>query len=307
MNSNGNNSTTLADTFGTQFIDTIVHGAELEVSFTMTLSSYTDIDTVALAFTLKILFVKIRFNLEFGSEDFGSSYGIDFEVIKIIGGPPNSSLPPEPTFKDAVEYINNFNNNYEQLYRNYDASNNNTLDKIEPVGFMLSSTNDVLDAMEEEGIAIFDKKMDGLGKVFQHISYWQAKLERVRSDVEDLYKKDPKLLKEMYHPYVTQWQKVMDKLDEKMNECANFGALLYSEIIKTTTKVSELYPKVGTPDDDLIRGLIGEYYLPDLVHFGDYEPLKDTYYIGYAIRDEETVVTRKKNEALDEGSPQTYP
>jgi len=276
-----------ADRFGTKFIDTIVYGAQLDVSFKV--KSTEDIDSTAITAYLygrinaKKIDIEVEANFTLIDEEFNKKY-----TLEIKSEPLGISLENEnanPSFDEVVEMIDEFNRKYTEQFENFDISNTPLLEKIQAVGFTLSETSDRVESLNELQQRVLNSRMDELAKVFYKARYWQAKLERMRSDLESPYKDDEKLRTQMYNPYIRQWQRVMAKLDEKIHECLVFRSLPIAEIIKDTTVVPDFYPDAA--DDDLVLGLMGEFYIPSPVQINDHEPLKDTYYIGYAIRDEE--------------------
>ena len=277
-----------ADRFGTKFIDTIVYGAQLDVSFKV--KSTEDIDSTAITAYLygrinaKKIDIEVEANFTLIDEEFNKKY-----TLEIKSEPLGISLENKnanPSFDEVVEMIDEFNRKYTEQFENFDISNTPLLETIQAVGFTLSETSDRVESLNELQQRVLNSRMDELAEVFYKARYWQAKLERMRSDLEYPYKDDEKLRTQMYNPYIRQWQEVMEKLDEKIHECLKFRSLPITDIIKDTTVVPDVYPDAA--DDDLVLGLMGEFYIPSPVQINDHEPLKDTYYIGYAIRDEET-------------------
>jgi len=281
-----------ADTFGTEFIDTIVYGAQLDVSFKVTSSE--DIDDTAITAYLygrinaKKISIEVEANFTLIDEDFNKKY--DLEISSQALGISVDNSNANPSFDEVVEMIDDFNQKYTEQFENFDISDTPLLETIQPVGFMLSNTADRVEALNEFQQVVLKARMDEVAEVFYKARYWQAKLETMRKELENPYKIEEKYRTEVYNPYIIQWRNVMDKLDQKIDECLEFRSLPIAEIINGTTVVPEFYPDAA--DDDLVLGLIGKYYIKSPVQISDHEPLKDTYYIGYGIRKEGTVTMK---------------
>jgi len=276
----------LTNTFGTRFIDTIIYGAQLDVSFTVTSVESLDITDIeaSLKGSIGTGALDIDFAAKFETQEGQERATYSMEIAAEASG-VQVTIPANPSFEQVVDIINRFNEEYEEKFKNFEVDNNPLLERIEPVGFLLSSTADRIGALKRIETDALEDKMNDLGKVFSETMYWKAKLSIINRGLKTRYESNHKLRNEMYNPYILQQEVVMKSLNAKRDECLAFRSLSMSDLIAPNTSIPDPYPKVGSKEEDVLRGLSGEHYIPDPVKIGNYTPLQGMYYIGFALKD----------------------
>merc|ERR1740124_2130694 len=92
----------------------------------------------------------------------------------------------------------------------------------------------------------------------------------------------------MYKPYKTIQKDAMVDLEDKIDECiayrANNFENLFAGEVPNEYPVPEEYPSVGSPEEEVYRGLCGEHYLKPVVIEGRSLD-DDVYYIGCALKE----------------------
>ena len=275
----------LTSKYGTKFIDEIVYGAQLDVTFTVT--SQTDIDMNEIEAELKgkvgIGVLSIEFAGKFNKGKHGEEAQYNMSIIAEATG-VLVTIPPNPTFEQVTKIIEDFNDAYHEKFNNFSVENGNPLLKdIEPVGFMLSGTADRIPTLNRMQVARLEDKMKDLEKVLRKTVLWKAKLNAIDSDLIERYKRDPKGQSEMYNPYIKIQRDAMAILEDKMDECIAYRAKDLEKLIEE--EVPKAYPTAGSPDEDVYRGLCGEYYFPTPVKI-EGKSLDDVYYEGIAVKND---------------------
>jgi len=281
----------LADNFGTQFVDTIVYGAQLDVSFTVKASKDIDIEEIEAELkgrigtgALNIEFAA-KFKKQDGQERAAYNMNIAAEATGVL-----VTIPANPDFETVDKIIDDFNIEYTTKFEDFKIEDIPLLEQIEPVGFMLSATADRIDTLNKMEVAVLEDRMEKLGRSFSDTMLWKAKLNLIDRDLKTRYESNHKLRVEMYHPYIKQQQVKMKALNDKINEYLAFRASSLTVLVASNTTVPDVYPMIGSADEGVMRGLSGEYFLPDPVKFGDHDPLQDMYYIGFALGDEDEMI-----------------
>jgi len=274
----------LASNFGTLFVDTIVYGAQLDVAFTVTSTEDIDLQEIEAELKGKIgtgplnIDFEAKFQKQEGQQTATYNMNIDAEATGVL-----VTIPANPTFAQVAEIIENFNVEYATKFEDFRIENIPLLEQIEPVGFMLSSTADRIQTLDKMEMAILEDRMDDLGRSFSDTMLWKAKLNSIDRNLKTRYESDHKLRVEMYNPYTLQQRSAMKALNDKINECLAFRASSLSVLVASNTTVPAAYPIVGSSDEGILRGLSGEYYLPEPVRIGEHDPLQDIFYIGFAL------------------------
>jgi len=274
----------LANNFGTLFVDTIVYGAQLDVSFTITSTEDIDIEEIEVGIkggidnngALDVEFAA-KFEKQDGQERAVYNIYISAEATGVF-----VSIPVNPTFEQVAKIIEDFNIEYATKFEDFNMEDIPFWGQIEPVAFRLSATADRIDTLDKMEVAVLEEKMEKLGRAFSDTMLWKTKLNVINRDLRIRYESNHKLRVEMYNPYIKQQRMKMKALNEKINECLAFRASSLSVLVAST--VPDAYPIVGSADEDVFRGLSGEYYSSDPVEFGSHEPLQDMYYIGFALK-----------------------
>ena len=279
----------LTSKYGTKFIDTVVYGAQLDVTFTVT--SQTDIDMDEIEAELKgkigIGVLSIEFDAKFNkgnsSEEAQYNMSIKAEATGVL-----VTIPANPTFKQVTEIIQDFNVAYRKKFDNFSVEKDNPLLKnIEPVGFMLSNIADRIPTLDPMQVARLEDKMEDLEKVFRKTVLWKAKLNAIDSDLKERYERDHKQRVEMYNPYINIQRDAMAILEDKMDECITYRAKDLEKLI--AQEVPTAYPSTGSPEEDVYRGLCGEYFFPSPVKI-EGNSLDDVYYVGFAVKNDDKFV-----------------
>jgi hypothetical protein len=279
----------LTKTYGTKFIDTVVYGAQLDVTFTVT--SETDIDMNEIEAELKgkigIGVLSIEFDAKFNKGTHGEEAQYNMSIKAEATG-VLVTIPANPTFTQVTEIIQDFNDAYRKKFDNFSVEKDNPLLKdIEPVGFMLSGTADKIPTLDPMQVARLEDKMEDLEKVFRKTVLWKAKLNAIDSDLKERYERNHRLRTEMYNPYIKIQRDAMADLEDKMDECIAYRAKDLEKLI--AQEVPTAYPSTGSPEEDVYRGLCGEYYFPSPVKI-EGKSLDDVYYEGFAVKNDDKFV-----------------
>jgi len=281
----------LTNNFGTLFVDKIIYGAQLDLFFTVT--SNEDIDVEEIEAQLKGKIGKGPLDIEFEAK-FKKQEGEERAVynMNIYGEAAGVHVvvPANPDFEKVSEIIDGFNERYTTKFENLDLEGNLFTNGIEPIGFELSSMADRIERLNEMEVAILEDRMDELGRSFSNTMLWKTKLNMINRDLRTRYESNHKLRVEMYNPYIQQQQRKMKDLNDKINELLRYRASPLSVLVGSNTTVPNAYPLVGSNDEDILRGLSGEYYLEGPVRIGGHEPLQDMYYIGFALEIEDRMI-----------------
>jgi len=273
----------IVEKYGDRFVDTIVYGAHLDVAFTVLSTEDINIKEfeAELKFRIGIGIFSVTFMKKFkkftGTEK--ATYEMDIEV-KSTG--VHLNVPANPTFLEACNIIKEFNNEYEKKVRNF--GNNSFLDSFQPVGFMISSTADRINTLDKMQMAAYNSRMNDVAEVLANAIYWRSKIEVVDQDLKYRYERDHKNRVEMYQPYYQKKEKAMQALEDKIDEYKAFRAESISYLISPSTKVPDAYPKIGSAEESILRGLCGEHYIPSPVAIGGRSLLDNNiHYIGFSI------------------------
>eukprot|EP00546_Thalassionema_frauenfeldii_P001692 CAMPEP_0178932612 /NCGR_PEP_ID=MMETSP0786-20121207/22737_1 /TAXON_ID=186022 /ORGANISM="Thalassionema frauenfeldii, Strain CCMP 1798" /LENGTH=429 /DNA_ID=CAMNT_0020609969 /DNA_START=351 /DNA_END=1637 /DNA_ORIENTATION=- len=279
----------IADIYGTKFIDQMIYGAQLDVIFTVT--STTDIDLTEIEAEVKgkigIGPLSIGFEAKFSKQEGSSSSDMTMSIVAQASGVPINP-PPNPTFNKTNEIIEQFNARYDELLSStadLDTIEDeaNVLKQLSPVGFTLASVADYLPKLDEFEVAALDNKMSELRDVFYSALFWRSQLLAGKDIQEALYP-DPRDREEIFQPYVGEMNRVIDKLDAKVEECLLFRRQPLASIIGrggTFVPVPEMYPK-SEQEINVVKGLKGDLYIPSPVVIGD-SRFEQVHYIGFAL------------------------
>ena len=139
---------TIADLYGTKFVDQVVYGAQLDVRYTV--SSEQDIDTEEIEVELKgkigVGPLSISFEAKFEKQTGSSESQYDLSIVAESSG-VNVDIPSNPSFDQVNDIINKFNKRYDDMLtalkdREQVDDHTNVLNRLSPVGFTLNSITD---------------------------------------------------------------------------------------------------------------------------------------------------------------------
>ena len=274
------------DNFGTGFVDTVVYGAQLDVTFAVT--STEDIDMEELEAELKgsigvgPLSIEFQANFEKGKSSAKALYNM---AISAEASGVFVPIPANPTFEAMNDIIKNFNEKYEKKFENYREGGNPLLEQIQPVGFSVSSIADKIQRLNNMESSLLEDRMQALEEAFRRTLFWKAKLISINQDLKNRYDKDHKLRVNVYKPYAEKVRAALLGLENNLKKCIDFRARTVEEIINAPEEdVPKPYPDASSSEEDLYRGLCGEYYIASPVQIGEHAPLEDMYYTGFAIK-----------------------
>jgi len=274
--------------YGTKFIDHIVYGAQLDITFTVT--SKTDIDMDEIEAELKgkigVGALSINFDAKFkkknSKEEAQYNLSINADATGVL-----VTIPSNPSFEQVTQIIDDFNDAYHKKFDNFSETENPLLKEIEPVGFMLSGIADMIPTWKPTLISPLEDRMEDLEKVLRNTVLWKAKLNAVDTILKERCERDHKFRTVMYDRYKKIQKDVMVDLEDKIDECIAYRAgkfeNLFAGEVPNEYPVPEEYPVVCSPEEEVYRGLCGEHYLNPVVIEG--KSLDDVYYIGYALKE----------------------
>ena len=281
------------ENFGTKFVESVVYGAQLDVTYTLTSDHDFDTESIKAELEGKVgvpsagpLEIKFKAKFEKGKQSEKKSHQMRIDV-KAIG--VTICVPANLSFEEVTKIIDTFNKEYKAKFNGFDPTKKTALlNEIVPVGFMLGSTaHRVKSRLHKSNLTLLHKRMAQLGEVFHQTLFWMGKLESVNRELYLRYDNDPRLRKLMYDPYLKQQEKVIGSLEEKLNELLSFRAKPMSDLIMADVQIPTVYPQRGTKEEDAIRGLCGELYIANPVTISPYDPFEDLYYEGFGLKEGE--------------------
>lgn len=280
----------LADVYGTKFIDRIVYGAQLDVLFTVTASEDIDLQEIEAELRGKIGVgpLSVSFEAKF-SQTTGSAQSAYTMTIEASATGVDFSVPPNPTFNQTNDLINDFNAKYDELRTAVSDGETvdlekNVLNQLSPVGFTLSSIADYTTALNELEVAALDSKMQDLRSVFYSALFTKAQLI-VAAETQAAIYSDPRERDEIFDPYSQIKDIVVTNLDAKIDECLVFRRQPFERIVgrdgTDVAVVPEIYPKTEQ-DNAMLEGLKGDAYLASPVTLGT-SRFQGYHYVGFAL------------------------
>lgn len=236
--------------YGTHFIHKIVYGAQLEVKYTLTSDEDTDLQDLAAELKGSIgvgmfkLNVKGDVNVRKGHTS--SNYSLDIKVQYCgVKGPP---FPANPSFEQVEKLISKFNKEYK-----YSRS----IDKVGPVGFILSPIADhVHGVFDEEKHIWLRNQLECCGKTFQEALYWDARLSTALEEFQLSCGGNAKERIHIVNPYKEKVRKEQKRLRKRSKNCIKFNSMSVDEIIN-----QEPPEMLSMDEEELLHELIGEGYL----------------------------------------------
>jgi len=281
------NRNQIAADFGTKFIDQIVHGAQLDVIFTVTSAEDIDLQEIEAELKGKIGVGKLSvgFAAKFEKKSGSTQSELQMSIVAQASG-VDFPTPSNPSFEDVNKLIDDFNEKYAELLdiakegETVDTESN-VLKQLSPVGFTLSSIADHVGKADKLEAALLDSRREDLQKVFYEALVWKETLKRASDEVEAVYAPDPRIREELFEPYEQEVNARLNNLDDKLDECLFYRRLTIQQLVGSSpVEVPELYPQGF--DEDLLQGLRGEAFIRSPLTIGD-STFDNYHYIGFAF------------------------
>lgn len=280
----------IAELYGTQFVQSIQYGAELEVYHTI-----TSTEEITIEFVEGELGVRIGvcpFCLKFNIANFRQTNAdaASFEVhinteMRVIG---IDLIPPQnPSYEQTLKFIDDFNTKYDELYdirKNWShfEEDTNLLNHFSPVAFNLGSITDYDTKLDASDIATFERNMREVKSIISVSLYWKAQLLAMIDTQENIYM-DAMEKNEIFMPYKRAADNVISRLDDKVKECLRYRRLPFSTLVGRSESglvMPEEYPNMPR-DVAEIDGLLGKAYIASPLKIGT-STFNDLHYVGFA-------------------------
>merc|ERR1719411_1245067 len=120
---------------------------------------------------------------------------------------------------------------------------------FEPIGFKLAELEQFA---SDDLTAQLKRKLDLLGTRYFEQVFMKTKLSRVKNDLREKFESKPEQRVSIYDPYIEEYKKMNDKIDESIRELIDFRAKTTKYIIDTDV------PDVTRRYSETFNGLLGD-------------------------------------------------
>ena len=282
----------LADKYGTKFVSQITYGAQLDIIYTVTSATDMDILDIEAAIAAKIrvgpLTGELAGNVTIQQGEQSSEYQV---TVKAVAVGVSAIPPPNPSFDDINEFIEEFNAKYDALVDELKEKpivdlEENVLKQLSPIAITLESISDKVPTLDALEVAALDSRMNALQDTFLEALFWSGRIEKSLNEVQNLYGRNAESRTNIFAPFRDEVQLYSDALDLKIDECLNYRRRPF-EALLADTNADVPRPFLSSASENALYGLVGEAYLPTpLILEGSIFP--DRFYTGYAMRTPES-------------------
>jgi len=286
LNGNALSADTIAEKYGTKFIDQMLYGAQLDIDFKFSSDDERYIQAIGakLKGEINLRAVKVDFDAEFGLKTNETESSLQVEITASTSGLPDFSIPANPSFDDVLEAIDDFGEKYIKLVEEAKEleqvdSIENVLKKFSPVGFSLSSISDYQPTLSNSETAALEDKMSDLADIFFSTLYLKEQLKAARDRQKTIYT-DPRDKSQQFNPYSEKVDRVIELLDSKVDECLDYQRLPMAEIIGREGDAT--VPAANVIDRKIKDGLLGNTFLPSSATILNTEFMNE-HYVGYGL------------------------
>jgi len=261
---------TIAEEYGTKFIDQMNYGAQLDVEITFKSRNKKSIDKIKSE-------LKDNTNLKVIQAKFESNFGLNEKVgiaIKTKVSGLNFLLPLNPNIEQITVAKDRLDNHF-----NSEVEQQNLL-AFSPIEFSVASISDHIESLPRNENSRLESNMNDVRKVLYSALFFKQTLIEIRKEQESIYS-DPRDKAILFNRYSQEVEKVVQLLGKKIEECLRYRRHTLKELMGREgtgiPKMPEDYVK-----DEIAEGLIGDSLLRSPVTIGTTEFMK-MYYSGYSI------------------------
>jgi len=260
------------DNIGTKFIESVTHGAVLNVTLTITSSNKEEIEKLKGELKVNVAgFASIKAKVNKYEKKSRSTLSCS---VRIRASGDFIKVRSEPTLDDIKDTIDKFDEAIRLKVEGYRKGKTlSVMEQLPIIAFSLSSIKNYISEKDQIKLEAFGLKLGEISKVFSKTKYDVINITSWKDRMEAKYKVHPRDYALYFSDYAKEVEEVCKQLQQTISECVKTAGDMKLETM-TSEEISCLHVPEVKISNDRVEGLIGRKYIEC--------PGKSYHYVGFA-------------------------